>query len=84
VFVSVYVEFANDADGRRIVSLHKNGSEIAAAQWNPSNNVSTSMSVATEVDAVSGDTFKVQVYHEAGAALNVNKGSFTISRRAPF
>ena len=84
VLVTTYAEFANDADGRRIISLQQNGVEIAASQWNPDNNVSTSMSLATEVDAVEGDTFWVQVYHEAGAALNVNKGSFTISRRAPF
>lgn len=84
VDVGAFVEFANDADGRRIIALHKNGSQIAAAQWNPENNVSTSMTVNRTIKAVAGDTFTVQVLHVAGAALDINAGrAFWIARRGP-
>ena len=80
VRVIASVEWANNATGRRILDVYKNGVVQQPLQITAGSNISLGMINVSEFEVVVGDTITTSLYQDTGGALNINKGVLTVSR----
>jgi hypothetical protein len=73
--ISVTVEWANNATGRRGVNLRLNGATVIAVNnETPLSTGATGMNTTTVYDLAVNDYVEVQVFQDSGGSLNINAG----------
>lgn len=80
--VTVNISFASNATGVRRATIRKNTTSLAGQTINAISGESARLNVSLEIDALSTDTFDVQVFQTSGGNLDVEVAEtfFSIER----